>query len=179
MNAPPLRLDLALRPHRPPAVGRWLLLVGVVLLAASVVWVDAGARLVDAAQGELDRELEWAGRHRQAGQKKPADPRALRAERAARAMQADLALPWNHLLAALEAAQRDDVALLVVEPNAAERRVRLQLQARSVDAMLAYLEGLQADGRLADVLLQTQQRGGDNSESAVRFQVGASWGSKP
>ncbi len=179
MSGPSLRLDLAQRRHRSPPAGRWLLLAGVAALAAAVVWVDAAARHVASAQAELDQQLEWSGRSRRAAPSKPADPRALRAERAANAMQADLSLPWERMLGALESVQRDDVALLVVEPNAAERRVRLQLEAREVAAMLAYLDALQADGRLTDVMLQNQQWGGKDSQTAVRFQVSATWGKRP
>lgn len=179
MSGPRLQLDLARRAPRAPAVGHWLLLAGVAALAAAVVWIDAGARRVEAARSELDQQLEWAGRTQKADKSRPADPRVVKAERAAKAMQAELSLPWARLLEALESVQRADVALLVVEPNVAERRVRLQLEARGVDAMLAYLDALQTDGRLADVLLQSQQRGGEGSETAVRFMVSATWGNRP
>jgi Tfp pilus assembly protein PilN len=67
------------------------------------------------------------------------------------------------------------VALLAVEPSAARRSVRLSAEARDAQAMLAWLQALQRDARLAQVLLVSHQVQTQTPGTPVRFQIQASW----
>lgn len=57
-------------------------------------------------------------------------------------MARQLNTPWNALLDALEASLPDDVALVAIEPDAGQGTVRLQVEARSLDTLLAYAREL-------------------------------------
>jgi Tfp pilus assembly protein PilN len=102
-------------------------------------------------------------------------PQQLARERQLRDAARGLHTPWADLLAALEGAPADSVALLAVEPSAARRSVRLSAEARDAQAMLAWLQALQRDARLAQVLLVSHQVQTQTPGTPVRFQIQASW----
>jgi Tfp pilus assembly protein PilN len=52
--------------------------------------------------------------------------------------------PWSALLDALESSLPDGVALVSIEPDAAQGSVRLQVEAKTLDALLAYAASLNA-----------------------------------
>ncbi|MBL8342712.1 MAG: hypothetical protein JNL30_14680 [Rubrivivax sp.] len=178
MKLPSLELNLA-RPHR-----KWrtdglatLALVGAAALAGA--WFIEGdmARL-RAANAQLDEAQARARAARPTAAR--ANPAEERAQRALANLQRDLDTPWEHLLRSLEGGLNRDVAVLGVEPTASKRAVRLQLEARNRQSMLGFLESLQAEGRLADVmLLMHQPVPPEAGGRGVRFQVQASWSGTP
>jgi hypothetical protein len=60
--------------------------------------------------------------------------------------------PWGTLLTSLEQATPEDVALVSVEPDAHKGSVRLQAEARTLEALLAYAQALRAVPAFADVV---------------------------
>ena len=73
----------------------------------------------------------------------PAVPRATTEEfQFARQTARRLSLPWDALFAALEDAASDDVALLGVEPDVANRTVVLSAEAKDYLAALSYVAAL-------------------------------------
>lgn len=85
-----------------------------------------------------------------------------------------LNIPWDHLLRILEAAPMEKIALLSIEPIAAQRQLRLIGEAKDLSTMLDYLTYLQNDSELHQVILMshhvTKQAG-----APVRFQLQANW----
>lgn len=61
--------------------------------------------------------------------------------------------PWGALLDALEASLPDDVALVAIEPDAAHESVRLQVEAKALDTLLAYAGELRSVPLFAQVNL--------------------------
>ena len=189
MKPSPLTLNLAAPQRRVNNVGLLLLLAGALLCAAMVAWAQHGAWQMGEAQAALDKQLrvskqgaaKSAGLSTGPGKATTATNKGLDDKwvRAARVLARDLATPWADLLAALEQAQHADVALLVIEPSATDRSVRLTLEARHAKAMLNYLDTLESDPRLAGVMLLSHQAGQESTPSAVRFQLRATWGAKP
>jgi Tfp pilus assembly protein PilN len=59
--------------------------------------------------------------------------------------------PWSTLLAALERATPDDVALVSIEPDAQLGSIRLQAEARSLDQLLAFVQQLESNSAFASV----------------------------
>lgn len=113
------------------------------------------------------------------------EPRAVRADPAelarvqfVRSTSRNLAAPWADLLVALENAP-SNVALLAVEPSAAKRSVSLTAEAASPIDMLKYLESLQNDPHLSNVLLVSHQLQVQAPGTPVRFQLRATWGDAP
>jgi hypothetical protein len=89
-----------------------------------------------------------------------------------------LMTPWSDLLTALEKAP-SNVALLAVEPSAAKRSLSLTAEAANPAQMLNYLQALQGDKHLADVMLVSHQVQLQAPGTPIRFQVRASWGETP
>jgi hypothetical protein len=89
-----------------------------------------------------------------------------------------LMTPWADLLNALEKAP-SNVALLAVEPSAAKRSLSLTAEAASPAQMLAYVQALQDDKHLANVILVSHQVQLQAAGTPIRFQVRASWGEAP
>lgn len=139
---------LAGSPGRP--TGR----LGIALLAAAAGvllfegWQLAQARQELAAiQGEL---LALAP-------SQPAAPVAIPAlkseqRQAWNQLAAQLNAPWATLLAGLEAATPDDVALVSIEPDARQSVVRVQAEAKTLETLLAYAEALERTKPFGDVV---------------------------
>lgn len=93
------------------------------------------------------------------------------AQAAQRALEAD----WAVLLVGLEKSRPKDIALLTVEADAGQGRLRLEANARNLPAMLAYLEGLEGAG-LGQVRLQSHTAMEDEGQEYVHFTATATWG---
>jgi len=94
----------------------------------------------------------------------------------ARAASVQLNLPWPQLFAQLATAARaGQVALLSIEPDAHRGQVALVAEARNLDAMLAFVNALQASPDFAQVALESHTISKTQSEQPVRFHVSASW----
>jgi hypothetical protein len=185
MRAQRLHLDLLAPPGARRRRGLLLLLCGVLLCSAVLAWAQRDAWLLSQAQAQLDQQLHQARRAAAARTSSSASAVAGgpsaddKLARAARQLGKDLATPWGALLGALEKGQTPDVALLLIEPSANDRSVRLSLEARNARAMLSYLEQLEADPRLGGVMLLSHQAGVEGTPAAVRFQLRAFWGAQP
>jgi Tfp pilus assembly protein PilN len=161
-------------PPAPTGLGRVLLCVGVLALAAGAVqlglaWQDyrqERAELASAAQRGVAPVGEMSGRARA----------AVAAElKSAGTVARGLTAPWQDLLQSIETIQNKDVALQIIEPIAARQSVRITADARHFDAMLDYLDQLRARA-LSDVVLTSHQVQVRQPGSPIRFQVQARWG---
>lgn len=166
----PLHLDF--RRSRPAGPLGWVLLaLGLaalgILLALDRQWREE-ARALEAAVGEMEARLPRPA-------PSPRDRAAEEGAAAARKALEKAKLPWDGLFAALEAADDRDVAILAVLPDGPRRQVRIQAEARSLAAMLAYQRRLERDGRLRQVILVDHEASADPGE-AVRFHLAAAWG---
>jgi hypothetical protein len=148
---------------------------GVAVLAAGIVAAVASAIVLAEAWARRD-----AGRERVAAAaavgavrdaRAPADPALVRA--AARVSR-ELRMPWGRLLADLESVQSRDVAVLVVEPVAERRLVRITADARSADAMLDYVAQLKRRS-MAEVIVLSHQVQPQVPGTPIRFQLQAEW----
>ena len=82
---------------------------------------------------------------------------------------------WATLLNVFEAMETRKVALLLLEPDPLNGKVRVTAEAKDVSAMLDYLKRLQQQPGLRDVVLLSQQVNEDDPQQPVRFIVGAQW----
>lgn len=106
------------------------------------------------------------------------DPSELARVQYVRATSKNLAAPWADLLLAIENAP-SNVALLAVEPSAAKRTVSLTAEAAGPAEMINYLDKLQSDSHLSNVVLVSHQVQLQAPGTPVRFQLRASWGNTP
>ena len=93
--------------------------------------------------------------------------------KSAEAVVRELTLPWAPLLRSLEEAATRDVAILQLQPDAHLRVVKLTAEARSPEAMFAYLRRLAAAKNLGDTHLVSHQVQRDDPQRPVQFSVQA------
>ena len=93
----------------------------------------------------------------------------------------NLATPWGRLLDDLEAASRDldpSVALLEIQPDHENGKIRVLAETRSLVAALGYLERLQKSGTLVNPVLQSHEVRSEVAERPVRVEIVADWRAK-
>lgn len=79
--------------------------------------------------------------------------------------------PWSALLDALEASLPDDVALVAIEPDASQGSVRLQVEAKSLDPLLAYAGQLRLIPLFDDVNLVKHETNEQDSNRPLRLSL--------
>lgn len=149
-----------------------------------VLALGAGAALLWAATSswhvEQSNRSETALLNQRAARLAPPPPRKLTEAERLRVTQvqsvaAELRAPWSDLLASFEQHGGADVALLKLEPDARAGVVRVAGQARNTQALFDYLQALEADPRLTQVLLTAHQAERDTPGQPLRFTVQAGW----
>jgi len=166
------RLELDFAPAQRNAPIGWLLLAAglVVAAIAGVQFRSAHAeRMMHVSDLSVisQKLLPYVSE----GGNTAADPRAAKA---AAAVARDLRVPWAEMLAALEGVQARDVALLGVEPSPTRHNIRITAEAKSLDAMLNYVDALRSDA-FPEVSLASHQVETQTPGNPVRFMVQARW----
>ena len=157
-----------------------LLLAGGVVTAIYVssysVNLFAEINTLEAKQTAVERKPE----QRAPDPKRAAlDAQQLQAEvKQANEVLAQLAMPWDTLFKEMESSQRDQVALLSIEPDFEKRIIKVTGEARDFDAMLGYIRTLQKKGSLSDVYLQSHNIEQGSAEKPLHFALVASWVTK-
>lgn len=158
-------------PPAAPGLRRVLLAIGAVVAVAAAAQFYVVAREYRAQKAELAAATQRAAVPVDAPRRSTPVPGLQSAGNVAR----DLTAPWADLLRAIEAIQNKDVALHVIEPVAARQSLRITADARSLDAMLDYLQQLQA-WAMQDVTLVSHQVQPQHPGMPIRFVVQARWG---
>lgn len=168
MSAPRLELDYLAAPRRAAWPG-WLLLVLSLALGAALFarYHDARDALV-----RLETESGLLSPERQPVRALPRE-RLESEKKAAEAVVRRLTVPWAGLVGALEKASSRDVALLQLQPDADQRRLRLTAEARNREAMFAYLRRLEAAPALAEVHLISHQVQQEDPQRPIQFSLQA------
>jgi Tfp pilus assembly protein PilN len=175
-----MSIDFAARRPQATRIGQVLLLAA----AASLMWFAAQAFRVWNAQHQQTQALTELESRQQAEhvsqlRSEPMAPGDVARLRLVKSTAVNLQTPWSDLLAALESAPSESVALLSIEPSVQKRTVRLTAEARNSQAMLDYVAALQRDTRLNRVVLVSHQLQQDAPGTPVRFQLQANWGASP
>jgi hypothetical protein len=168
MKAPRLELDYLAPPRR--AVWPGLL----VLVLSLGLGTHLGLRYQEARQALVRIETE-SGLLLPERRPVRALPRErLEAEKkAAAAVVRQLTVPWGALVSTLEKAAMRDVALLQLQPDADQRRLRLTAEARDREAMFAYVQRLEDSPALAEVVLVSHQVQNDDPQRPIQFSLQA------
>lgn len=166
----PLELDfLRRRPAAPWA--------GPLLLALALAFaVDLALAWSEARSAVRDKETRIAALTRVSGTTGEARPAASPEELAAAAETVRrIALSWDGLFGALEAASSDKVALLAVEPDPRSQTVVILAEGKDYAAALAYVAELRRAGPLSGVHLVRHEVKRDDPQRSIAFSVAASW----
>jgi Tfp pilus assembly protein PilN len=86
-----------------------------------------------------------------------------------------LNLPWRALHDAIGAATPNTIAMLALEPDARKRSMKITAEAKSSDAMIAYVEELKRQELFADVVLTRHEINEQDPNKPIRFQIEAEW----
>lgn len=151
--------------------------LGLALLAAAALALAWQGLEATRALQRLEQERRGLGA---LVARRSAAPAAMTAEDRRRHAQLDalaryLAAPWAELLSALEERRPGQAVLQRVEQDAATGSIRLTVRARHAEAMMAYVTALEADRRLANVLLHRHEPDGEAAGGALRFELSADW----
>lgn len=180
MTSAALQLDFV----RPVASAwRW---VGWLMLAAAVLGVVAWSEVYsqvaqarEAAQGRHDRvEARLRGNGPRRAVAAP-DAQTLADVQRANMVIDQLAVPWDDLFNAVEAADARGLSLLSLTPNARDRSLRLVGESQSIDELLDYVDRLAAQPTLSQVHLLGYSTPVRDGVSVVSFNLAATWRSPP
>jgi hypothetical protein len=174
-----LAIDFAPRRWRITAAAAILL---ALILVGAGVWIVLSAAALERI-ARADAELATMHRtHARAITSRERAARSLITVERARAVNdaiRRLNLPWDALLAALDAAATPQVALLTLEPDAAAGVMRLTGEAQSMEAMLALQRRLQDQPDVASAVLTQHEVQSDSPGTPVRFSIDAHWRTRP
>jgi Tfp pilus assembly protein PilN len=170
------RLDLDYRRSRRdfPWVVAALIIVGVVCASGGIWYYQLLEQEIATLEREV-RRLEKAVHpisRKSVHEERDFGPELKRADQVIR----QLALPWDQLFQAVEAASSKNVALLAIQPDAVRREVQISAEAKNFNAMLGYVERLQSGDWFAKVRLENHQVREQDPQQPVRFTLAASWG---
>jgi hypothetical protein len=86
-----------------------------------------------------------------------------------------LNLPWRALQDAIGAATPPTIAMLALEPDARKRSMKITAEAKSSDAMIAYVEELKKQELFSAVALTRHEINELDPARPIRFQIEAEW----
>ncbi len=169
-----LYVDLDYQRKKVSGLGLGLLACGLIAAVAANLAEMAATQALTSAQAQLAEARKPALR-RQAAEQATGSKEAQLALHEAEAVVRELRQPWDGLFAAIEDAKTDDVALLSVDPDANRGLLRIGGEARRREAMLDFVQRLEGEGVLHDVLLVEHAIQLQNRDKPVRFSISATW----
>ena len=86
-----------------------------------------------------------------------------------------LVMPWNNLLQTIEQADNKDIALLNLTPITKSQQIILSGEGKDLQAVLSYVNQLQAQPMLEKVYLQKHTIDSSNISKPVKFTIFTQW----
>lgn len=155
---------------------------GVLLLAAGLAGAVASGVQYQRVSDELARAEAAIRESGDAARKRAAAPRAggdlqqvALEVRHANGILHQLNLPWDELFASVESAHTSHVALLSIESDIDNGRIKISGEARNLEGMLDYVRSLKTRPKLAEVYLQSHEIQQQDPQHPVRFVITANW----
>lgn len=167
-----LDLDFASTRNR-----RWLgigLLVIVAITTAKMLHVYVSARHeAELLEGRVMQFEQRPGGARE--ERAPVSDATLRDIRRANDVIDQIALPWERLFKAVDAAANNKVALLGITPDQKGGTVELSGECADLQTLFDYVKRLDQQATLGRVYLLNHQVNAQDPQRPVRFTVTASW----
>jgi NADH:ubiquinone oxidoreductase subunit D len=163
--------------ERKSLVGYGILLLAFIGLIALVIVYYDGQDQVQTLESAIDHQLNLLSHH-QSGKPKqsPEDLRKMEELKKSHvAIKAELDLPWGELFSELEQAKVEDVAVLELEPDPKQNKIKISAEAKSFKGMLDYVRALSGRKRINGVYLLNHKIDEQNPLRPIRFTVEASW----
>jgi Tfp pilus assembly protein PilN len=152
--------------------------VAIALVAgahAAVVYTDLRRQLQGVAD-ELRQVQARLAAQAAASQPKPKAPIPEPQAHAVNAAIAQLNLPWRDVLDAVESATPSTIALVALEPDAKKHLIKGTAEAKTGEAMIAYIEKLKRQPFFRFVVLTKHEVNAQDPNHPLRFQFEAEWG---
>lgn len=163
-----LQIDFRRQRRASPWAGRVLLALALAFAA------DVGIsyqQLRHALAENSARLAQAKGKLPASAQKVPPEELALARETVQR-----IAMPWDNLFGALEAASSEQVALLAIEPDPRAGTVVISGDSKDYLAALTYVLNLSRAETLSKVQLVRHEMKQNDPQKPVAFAVSAAWG---
>lgn len=171
-----LALDFKQTPRHWSAWG--LLVLGVSALA--LAYVANTERNLSGQIEVAEARLERLAKRGKIKPTEPVDAEQMQQDiRQANDILQQLSLPWDALFEAVEVERDLKVALLSIQPNVDKRVVRISGEAKSFEALLAYMTYLEQGKTLGQVYLTSHEVRTQDAEKPVRFTLLANWAVRP
>lgn len=171
----PLYLDFVRQRRHRALLGPALLAAALLASAGLIVWFTM---LTGAGTDTAARETALSRRGSTPQRDRPVALSAEEEKRLAAALR-QLTTPWESLLAGVEKAASDDIAVLALEQDAAQGTLKLLAEARHPAAMLAYLRRIEGSGALRSATLETHKIDVQQPGQPVRFSISARYAPQP
>lgn len=169
--------DFALdfQPHRPRPLAIVLLAAGLLLCAEA--WLEDKAlrvKLVE-AEAQLNRARQHAERlDASRRDSRPENVFSVEETKALRQAINAIRVDWGTLFRRIDTAVSDDVSLLAIRPNAADKSVQISGEGRDMRAVLAFVESLQ-HAPLSQAVLLSHQIKQNDPQHPILFDISARW----
>jgi Fimbrial assembly protein (PilN) len=164
-----LNIDFCAGRRGTPWAGR------VLLAAAAFIAADVGVSYQSAREVLAENEARVAQRGTSTVAVAKVTPQEVAA---VRDTVERLALPWNELFGALEAAANDRVAVAGIEPDPKKGTVTISGDGKDYLAALSYVFNLSRSESLGHVQLLRHEQKANDPNGAVSFAVSATWSAK-
>ncbi len=128
---------------------------------------------------QTTREALVSHQRQQTGKRTRSDaaelsPDQLKAAVAVQAMLNSLAVPWETLLRAIEAAHTQRILIDAVQPHAEDGSVTINVKCADFDALAEFMKRLTQQGELSDVTLVSEARP-ENATNSLQAMISAKW----
>lgn len=174
-----LDLDYCTRAPRLQRLGWTVFMLAALAWALLAVEYQSLASATVTIEAELDRLNARAPSGKGGADRNPHADRLLISEQEqAREVLRKLAFPWEGMLAAIEEATSEKVALLGIEPDLKLGQVSIVGEAKDYPAVLDYIRRLEAADTLARVQLRNHLVQPQDPQHPVRFTLLADWGNR-
>jgi len=167
--------ELDFQPRRPGLLAVVLFAAGL-FLALDAWFEDTALREKTAAVESRLAQAQRRSERLQANQRQNRPENVFTPEEAGALRQAfgAIAVDWERLYGAIDAATSDDVALVAVRPSVSAKSVQISGEARDMAAALAFVEALRR-APLAQVVLVSHQLKQSDPQRPYAFEIAALW----
>lgn len=175
----PLRIDFS-RNAQKAKPGSVLLVAGALAFSISVAWLSGVTHEHEKVQKQVGDVTQLLRRSPAKIEATRRDDRELQKEvSVANSVIQQLSIPWDSLFSDVESAASADVDLLSVQPDAANRLVRINGEAKEFMAIIGFIRRLEEADDLENIVLQGHEVKTQDPLRPVLFSITAAWSIRP
>ncbi len=173
------RLSLDFQKTRPRiSISGWLiLLIGISMaIYASLQFRTAELALTVAQEKTSHLERQLNRNNHNTYQTTKASPERQEEIHFASSVLNRLSLPWNDLFKTLVTSNHaDKIALLSIQPDSSKHSIKINGEAKDFTALLFYIQQLEQDKTIHNVVLSNHEMGQKTDNNPIRFTLTANW----